>query len=76
MRYVPSRTASCCGRVNAALPKALPLSPTYEDHRMAMAFAPACIALPQIRIDEPQVVSKSYPGYWEDLKQAGFIIRH
>ena len=49
---------------------------TYEDHRMAMAFAPACIALPQIRIDEPQVVSKSYPGYWEDLKQAGFIICH
>ena len=43
---------------------------------MAMAFAPACIALPQIRIDEPQVVSKSYPGYWEDLKQAGFIICH
>ena len=39
-------------------------------------FAPACIALPQIRIDEPQVVSKSYPGYWEDLKQAGFIICH
>ena len=53
-----------------------PVIATYEDHRMAMAFAPACIALPQIRIDEPQVVSKSYPGYWEDLKQAGFIIRH
>ena len=53
-----------------------PAIDTYEDHRMAMAFAPACIALPQIRIDEPQVVSKSYPGYWEDLKQAGFIICH
>lgn len=53
-----------------------PVIATYEDHRMAMAFAPACIALPQIRIDEPQVVSKSYPGYWEDLKQAGFIICH
>ena len=53
-----------------------PVITTYEDHRMAMAFAPACIALPQIRIDEPQVVSKSYPGYWEDLKQAGFIICH
>ena len=36
-----------------------PVIATYEDHRMAMAFAPACIALPQIRIDEPQVVSKS-----------------
>ena len=53
-----------------------PVIATYEDHRMAMAFAPACIALPQIRIDEPQVVSKSYPGYWEDLKQAGFTICH
>ena len=53
-----------------------PAIDTYEDHRMAMAFAPACIALPQIRIDEPQVVSKSYPGYWEDLKQAGFTICH
>ena len=42
-----------------------PVIATYEDHRMAMAFAPACIALPQIRIDEPQVVSKSYPGYWK-----------
>lgn len=47
---------------------------TYEDHRMAMAFAPACLVLPHIRINNPQVVSKSYPRYWEDLKQAGFTI--
>lgn len=47
---------------------------TYEDHRMAMAFAPACLVLPHIRINNPQVVSKSYPHYWEDLKQAGFTI--
>ncbi len=51
-----------------------PIISTYEDHRMAMAFAPACIVLPQIVIDEPQVVSKSYPAYWEDLKKAGFTI--
>lgn len=51
-----------------------PVIATYEDHRMAMAFAPACLALPQIEIDEPQVVSKSYPTYWEDLKKAGFRI--
>lgn len=51
-----------------------PVISTYEDHRMAMAFAPACLLLPQIKIDEPQVVSKSYPGYWEDLKQAGFQV--
>lgn len=51
-----------------------PIISTYEDHRMAMAFAPACIVLPQIVIDEPQVVSKSYPAYWEDLKKAGVTI--
>lgn len=51
-----------------------PVITTYEDHRMAMAFAPACLALPQIKIDEPQVVSKSYPGYWGDLQKAGFIV--
>ncbi|WP_280229435.1 3-phosphoshikimate 1-carboxyvinyltransferase [Bacteroides fragilis] len=47
---------------------------TYEDHRMAMAFAPAAIHYPTIQIDEPQVVSKSYPGYWDDLRKAGFVI--
>lgn len=51
-----------------------PVIATYEDHRMAMAFAPACLALPHIRIDEPQVVSKSYPAYWDDLQRAGFNV--
>jgi 3-phosphoshikimate 1-carboxyvinyltransferase len=46
---------------------------TYEDHRMAMAFAP--IALKKsITIKEPQVVSKSYPNFWGDLKEVGFRI--
>lgn len=53
-------------------PEAIPVINTYEDHRMAMAFAPAALRLPQLVIDEPQVVSKSYPGYWEDLKSVGF----
>jgi len=48
---------------------------TYEDHRMAMAFAPACLTLPDVRINNPHVVTKSYPRYWEDLKTAGFIIK-
>ena len=47
---------------------------TYEDHRMAMAFAPACLVMDNICINNPQVVSKSYPHYWDDLKTAGFII--
>lgn len=41
---------------------------TYEDHRMAMAFAPASIRVPII-IEEPQVVSKSYPTFWDDFQQ-------
>lgn len=52
-----------------------PVISTYEDHRMAMAFAPASLVLPEVRIDEPQVVSKSYPAYWEDLAKAGFLMR-
>ena len=43
---------------------------TYDDHRMAMAFAPACMRQP-IRINNPQVVSKSYPCFWDHLRQAG-----
>jgi len=47
---------------------------TYDDHRMAMAFAPAALILENIRINHPEIVSKSYPTYWEDLKSAGFTI--
>lgn len=51
-----------------------PVIETYEDHRMAMAFAPAAIRFPEMYIADPHVVSKSYPGYWEDLKKAGVVI--
>lgn len=51
-----------------------PVIMTYEDHRMALAFAPAAIKFPGLRIDTPTVVTKSYPRYWEDLKRAGFKI--
>lgn len=47
---------------------------TYHDHRMAMAFAPVALFFDEVRIDDPMVVSKSYPGFWEDLKNAGFRI--
>lgn len=47
---------------------------TYNDHRMAMAFAPCAITLGSIRINDPEVVTKSYPTYWDDLKKAGFEI--
>ena len=47
---------------------------TYEDHRMALAFAPAACRFPELRINNPGVVSKSYPHYWDDLRKAGFNI--
>lgn len=47
---------------------------TYDDHRMAMALAPAAFRYRGIRINNPQVVSKSYPRFWQDLKAAGFKI--
>ena len=47
---------------------------TYEDHRMALAFAPLSFVMPEIRINAPHVVTKSYPHYWTDLRSAGFEI--
>ncbi|QBN18698.1 3-phosphoshikimate 1-carboxyvinyltransferase [Flavobacterium nackdongense] len=44
---------------------------TYNDHRMAMAFAPLALKVPII-IENAEVVSKSYPDFWEDLKNLGF----
>ena len=46
---------------------------TYKDHRMAMAFAPLA-SKKSLIINDPDVVVKSYPTYWEDLKKVGFII--
>ena len=40
---------------------------TYDDHRMAMAFAPLSVKIP-IKIENPEVVSKSYPNFWTDWK--------
>lgn len=55
-------------------PAAQPVIDTYEDHRMAMSFAPLAIRLGRIGINHPEVVSKSYPHYWNDLRKAGFHI--
>lgn len=46
---------------------------TYQDHRMALAFAPLALRVPII-IEDAEVVSKSYPTFWEDLKSVGFQI--
>ena len=47
---------------------------TYEDHRMALAFAPYAFLHDKLIINNPQVVTKSYPHHWEDLRLAGFTI--
>lgn len=49
---------------------------TYDDHRMAMAFAPLALLRPGLRIAHPEVVSKSYPAFWTDLTAVGADIRY
>lgn len=46
---------------------------TYNDHRMAMAFAPLAMKL-QLRINDPNVVSKSFPSYWDKLRETGISV--
>ena len=47
---------------------------TYEDHRMPMAFAPLALKINGIKINNPEVVSKSYPRFWEHLKLCGYSL--
>lgn len=53
-------------------PSSLPAIDTYDDHRMAMAFAPAARFFPGLEIRCPEVVGKSYPAFWTHLGQVGF----
>ena len=48
---------------------------TYEDHRMAMAFAPLALIIPEVELEEINVVEKSYPDFWKDLEKAGFTVK-
>jgi len=60
------------GKADLNLPT--PTFETYEDHRMAMAFAPLALILPEIIIEDPMVVSKSYPNFYKDLEKMGFEV--
>ena len=51
-----------------------PTFATYEDHRMAMAFAPLAL-LGKVHIEKPMVVEKSYPNFWKDLESIGFEVK-
>jgi 3-phosphoshikimate 1-carboxyvinyltransferase len=46
----------------------------YNDHRVSMSLVPLSIMGCKVRVDNPRVVSKSYPTYWNDFKKAGFKI--
>jgi 3-phosphoshikimate 1-carboxyvinyltransferase len=55
-------------------PDPLPVIETYDDHRMAMCFAPAAIIREEgVEIANPEVVSKSYPDFWDDIRRAGIV---
>jgi len=62
------------GTIDPILLQNPPVIATYHDHRMALAFAPAAMVYTKIIIDDPQVISKSYPGYWNDLEKIGFMV--
>ncbi len=47
---------------------------TYDDHRMAMAFAPLALVLTEMEIEDHRVVDKSYPHFWSDLESIGYIV--
>ena len=56
---------------NETAPEAHPTIATYDDHRMAMAFAPCAFSFKHLEIEHPEVVAKSYPAFWDDLKAIG-----
>ena len=62
------------GEISEALIEEEPVIATYDDHRMAMAFAPVALFKGEIRIQDAMVVTKSYPSFYEDLSKVGFIV--
>lgn len=62
------------GKLDMEMKDELPMINTYHDHRMALAFAPMALADLKMQIEDPMVVTKSYPGFWNDLKAIGFTV--
>ena len=62
------------GKINFDIQSKVPVIETYHDHRMALAFAPMALAGFPVKINDPMVITKSYPGFWEDLKTVGFSV--
>ncbi len=62
------------GEIDSTIKEENPTIKTYHDHRMALAFAPIALAGINLRIENPMVITKSYPDFWEDLKEVGFVV--
>lgn len=62
------------GKILESIKTECPIIETYHDHRMALAFAPVAITGYKLQINDPMVVTKSYPGFWDDLKKVGFTV--
>ncbi len=62
------------GKLDMEMKDELPMINTYHDHRMALAFAPMALADLKMQIEDPMVVTKSYPDFWNDLKKIGFTV--
>ncbi len=62
------------GKIDPSGKKNIPVINTYNDHRMAMAFSPFALTGVPLKINSPEVVTKSYPGFWKDLEKTGFEI--
>ncbi len=62
------------GKINSALKEENPVIKTYHDHRMALAFAPMALVGISLQIEDPEVVTKSYPKFWNDIKSVGFDV--
>ncbi|MFN7312789.1 MAG: 3-phosphoshikimate 1-carboxyvinyltransferase [Bacteroidota bacterium] len=60
--------------VESINPKLHPVFKTYGDHRMAMSLSALALVFDEIRIEQPEVVEKSYPNYWQQMQKAGFIL--
>jgi 3-phosphoshikimate 1-carboxyvinyltransferase len=62
------------GQIEPSIKGEMPLIETYHDHRMALAFAPMALAGYKFEIHDPMVVTKSYPNFWDDLRNVGFAV--
>lgn len=62
------------GKINIEFCEENPLVKTYHDHRMALAFAPMALTGIKLQIEDPMVITKSYPNFYKDLQTVGFTI--